>query len=249
MAERTETGLTITARLDANRYEKGRRVSDQALRRVNLHREQIANRPVILGAIQAPAGDGPVLFISAGAEPRQRAELTAAKEAIEGLHVAAEAVVVSHDHLPARGLRRFGNLWLSDRWHRTTKRIGATEARRRARERRRRRREQREEQREARQDEQRSQQGSPGSGDAGGGTGSVSYQLNGPPNAIYELDFFQSPTCDALGHGEGQTFLGSQPTATDAAANKSVKSLKLALQRSVRLSGASSRPRTRTTAT
>jgi transposase len=36
---KTKTGLTLTARLDANRYEKGRRVSDQALRRVNLHRD------------------------------------------------------------------------------------------------------------------------------------------------------------------------------------------------------------------
>src|SRR4029453_5341378 len=37
---KTKTGLTITARLDAKRYEKGRRVSDQALLRVNLHRAQ-----------------------------------------------------------------------------------------------------------------------------------------------------------------------------------------------------------------
>jgi transposase len=36
---KTKTGLTITARLDAKRYEKGRRVSDQTLRRVNLHRD------------------------------------------------------------------------------------------------------------------------------------------------------------------------------------------------------------------
>jgi transposase len=36
---KTKTGLTITARLDAKRYEKGRRVSDQALRRVNLQRD------------------------------------------------------------------------------------------------------------------------------------------------------------------------------------------------------------------
>lgn len=36
---KTQTGLTITARLDAKRYEKGRRVSDQALRRVNLRRD------------------------------------------------------------------------------------------------------------------------------------------------------------------------------------------------------------------
>jgi transposase len=36
---KTKTGLMIRARLDANRYEKGRRVSDQALRRVNLHRD------------------------------------------------------------------------------------------------------------------------------------------------------------------------------------------------------------------
>jgi transposase len=34
---KTKTGLTIRARLDPKRYEKGRRVSDQALRRVNLH--------------------------------------------------------------------------------------------------------------------------------------------------------------------------------------------------------------------
>jgi transposase len=35
----TKTGLTITARLDTKRYEKGRRVSEQALPRVNLHRD------------------------------------------------------------------------------------------------------------------------------------------------------------------------------------------------------------------
>jgi transposase len=36
---KTKTGLTITARLDPKRYEKGRRVSDQELRRVNLQRD------------------------------------------------------------------------------------------------------------------------------------------------------------------------------------------------------------------
>jgi transposase len=36
---KTKTGLTITARLDTKSYKKGRRVSDQALRRVNLHRD------------------------------------------------------------------------------------------------------------------------------------------------------------------------------------------------------------------
>jgi transposase len=36
---KTKTGLTITARLDPKSYKKGRRVSDQALRRVNLQRE------------------------------------------------------------------------------------------------------------------------------------------------------------------------------------------------------------------
>jgi transposase len=35
----TKTGLTITARLDTKSYKKGRRVSAQALRRVNLHRD------------------------------------------------------------------------------------------------------------------------------------------------------------------------------------------------------------------
>jgi hypothetical protein len=34
---KTKSGLTIRARLDTKRYEKGRRVSDQAFRRVNLH--------------------------------------------------------------------------------------------------------------------------------------------------------------------------------------------------------------------
>lgn len=34
---KTKTDLTIRARLDTKRYEKGRRVSDHALRRVNLH--------------------------------------------------------------------------------------------------------------------------------------------------------------------------------------------------------------------
>jgi len=35
---KTKTGLKITARLDPNRYAKGRRVRDQELRRVNLQR-------------------------------------------------------------------------------------------------------------------------------------------------------------------------------------------------------------------
>ena len=35
---KTKTGLTITARLDTKSYKKGRRVSDHALRGVNLHR-------------------------------------------------------------------------------------------------------------------------------------------------------------------------------------------------------------------
>src|SRR5580765_4272835 len=36
---KTKTGLSITARLDPKRYEKGRRVTDQELCRINLQRD------------------------------------------------------------------------------------------------------------------------------------------------------------------------------------------------------------------
>ena len=54
----------------------------------------------------------------------------AAEQRDPGLMVEA---TLEHLVRSTRGLRRFSNLWLSDRWHRTTKRIGAAEARRRSR--------------------------------------------------------------------------------------------------------------------
>ena len=53
-----------------------------------------------------------------------------------------------------------------------------------------------------------------------GGTLTVSHKINTTPNTTLEVEFFQSPTCDQSGHGEGRTFLGSQALATDNAGNQ-----------------------------
>jgi hypothetical protein len=41
--------------------------------------------------------------------------------------------------------------------------------------------------------------------------------LHSSPNDAFTLEFFASPACDGSGNGEGETFLGSLPVATDGA--------------------------------
>jgi CSLREA domain-containing protein len=45
--------------------------------------------------------------------------------------------------------------------------------------------------------------------------------LTSQPNQAYVLDIYSSPTCDATSFGEGQTYLGSFPVATDSSGNSS----------------------------
>ncbi len=51
---------------------------------------------------------------------------------------------------------------------------------------------------------------------ASGGTRSVSGSLQSAPNASYRIDLYSSASCDPSGNGEGETFLGSTTTSTDA---------------------------------
>lgn len=56
----------------------------------------------------------------------------------------------------------------------------------------------------------------------GGATGiDLAGTLNSLPNELFRLEFFATPVCDALGFGEGQTYLGATEVATDAAGNVS----------------------------
>ncbi len=48
------------------------------------------------------------------------------------------------------------------------------------------------------------------------GTTSVSGILGSTPNSTFTLEFFSSPSCDASGNGEGETFLGSGSVTTNA---------------------------------
>ena len=50
----------------------------------------------------------------------------------------------------------------------------------------------------------------------GGGNLTLSGTLNSGTNALYHLEFFGNPSCDASGNGEGQTFLGFTNVTTDA---------------------------------
>jgi CSLREA domain-containing protein len=49
----------------------------------------------------------------------------------------------------------------------------------------------------------------------------VTGTLDSTASTTFAVDFFDSPTCDSSGHGEGQTFLGSQDVTTDAAGSAS----------------------------
>ena len=46
--------------------------------------------------------------------------------------------------------------------------------------------------------------------------------LNSVANTSYTLDFFANTVCDASGHGEGQTFLGSNGVATNGVGNATI---------------------------
>jgi len=54
-----------------------------------------------------------------------------------------------------------------------------------------------------------------------GASTSVQGTLNSLPSTAYQIEFYSSPSCDASGNGEGQTFLGEAAVATDASGNAS----------------------------
>ena len=49
-----------------------------------------------------------------------------------------------------------------------------------------------------------------------GGNTTIQGIFNSKPSQSYELDFYSSPTCDATGFGEGETYLGSKQVTIDA---------------------------------
>ena len=51
------------------------------------------------------------------------------------------------------------------------------------------------------------------------GSVTVAGTLNSGANQTYGLDFYSNPDCDASGHGEGQTYLGSANVTTDGSGN------------------------------
>jgi hypothetical protein len=53
------------------------------------------------------------------------------------------------------------------------------------------------------------------------GTTTIMGNLNGPPIAMFTIEFFSSLACNASGNGEGSVFLGSMPVTTDASGNAS----------------------------
>ena len=55
----------------------------------------------------------------------------------------------------------------------------------------------------------------------GGSTG-VAGSLNSTANTAFTLQFFSNPSCDASGNGEGQFFLGSTTTTTNASGNATI---------------------------
>ena len=52
-----------------------------------------------------------------------------------------------------------------------------------------------------------------------GGNTTVAGNLNSTANTTLRIEFFSSPTGDASGHGEGQTYLGFTTVTTDAGGN------------------------------
>lgn len=58
-----------------------------------------------------------------------------------------------------------------------------------------------------------------------GATTTIQGTLNSSPNANFTIDFFSSASCDASGFGEGEIYLGSVSTTTDASGNSPIFSL------------------------
>ena len=54
-----------------------------------------------------------------------------------------------------------------------------------------------------------------------GGALAVSGTLHSTPSTTFTVELFSSPACDASGHGEGETYLASVSTTTDASGNGS----------------------------
>ena len=54
---------------------------------------------------------------------------------------------------------------------------------------------------------------------SGGGGTSIVGTFNSTPNAMFDLEFFSSASCDSSGHGEGEAFLGTTSVTTDAQGN------------------------------
>ena len=52
-----------------------------------------------------------------------------------------------------------------------------------------------------------------------GGNTTVTGTLRSNASTTYRLEFFSSPSGDASGYGEGQTWLGATSVTTDAAGN------------------------------
>ncbi len=49
-----------------------------------------------------------------------------------------------------------------------------------------------------------------------GGVTTIQSTLNSTPSTPFNIDYYSSPTCDSSGYGEGQIFLGSTTSTTDA---------------------------------
>lgn len=56
------------------------------------------------------------------------------------------------------------------------------------------------------------------------GTTPILGSLNSTPSSTFQLEFFSSPTCDASGNGEGETFIGSATVTTGASGIASLAS-------------------------
>lgn len=52
-----------------------------------------------------------------------------------------------------------------------------------------------------------------------GSSTAITGTLNSTPDTTFKLEFFASPNCDAGGHGEGQTLIGSGNATTDSTGN------------------------------
>jgi len=60
------------------------------------------------------------------------------------------------------------------------------------------------------------------SASSGGGNTNIQGTLNSAQNTTFRVEFFSTATCDASGHGEGQTFIGSTNAMTDGSGNVNI---------------------------